>query len=221
MFFSMEMDNKEILERLLASGSNIDTLKLRQGQLADTDFKKIPYAIDQWKDSQLHIDVDADTSLVNIRSKARRMKMKHGLDLLIIDYLQLIQNSDRSARENRTQEVTDLTRSLKNLGRELECPIIVLSQLSRAVETRPGNIPQLSDLRDSGSIEQDADMVLMLYREEEYNEDCDNPGVTDIYIRKHRSGPTGRVSLYFDKKRTTFRPLTRAAKHVAAVPALD
>ena len=210
-FVSLEMDKRQVFERLLAASSDVDASKLRQGQLTASEFAKVAPAVGRFEKSSLYIDDDCDASLMNIRSKARRMKMKHGLDLLIIDYLQLIEVRERSARENRTQEVTYLSRSLNNLARELECPIIALSQLSRAVESRSPAIPVLADLRDSGSIEQDADMVLMLYREEYYNEDCDSPGVTDVFIRKHRSGPTGRVSLFFDAKRMTFRPLTRTA----------
>ena len=205
-FFSLEMGDRLLVERLLAARSDIDVSKLRQGQMTDSEFAKVGPAIDWLKDSSLHIDDNCDAYLTSLRSKARCMKMKYGLDLLIVDYLQLMSVRDRLARENRVQEVSYISRSLKNLAKELQCPIIALSQLSRAVETRPGNIPQLSDLRDSGSLEQDADVVLMLYREEMYNEDCDQPGVTDVYIRKQRSGPTGRLSLFFDPKRTLFRP---------------
>lgn len=139
--------------------------------------------------------------------------MEHGLDLLVIDYLQLIEVTDRSAGENRTQQVGHISRSLKNLARELACPIIALSQLSRSVEQRNPPIPVLSDLRESGSIEQDADIVLMLYRQSMYDEDCAEPQVTDVYIRKNRHGPTGRVSLYFDKHTMSFRDLARLAEH--------
>ena len=135
--------------------------------------------------------------------------MKHGLDLLVIDYLQLIEVTDRTAGENRTQQVTHISRSLKNLAHELDCPVITLSQLNRSVEQRSPPIPILSDLRDSGSIEQDADVVLMLYREEAYNEDCANPGVTDVYVRKNRNGATGRVSLFFDAERMVFTGLSK------------
>src|SRR5207244_5492739 len=142
-------------------------------------------------------------------AKARRQQMERGLDLLVIDYLQLIEVTDRSAGENRTQQVSHISRSLKNLARELGCPIIALSQLSRSTEQRSPPIPILSDLRDSGGIEQDSDIVLMLYRESAYNEDCANPGETDVYVRKNRNGPTGRVTLSFDSAKMSFRDVDR------------
>lgn len=157
----------------------------------------------------LFLDDDPDTTISNLRSKARRQQIEHGLDLLIIDYLQLIEVTDRAAGENRTQQVSHISRSLKNLARELGTPVIALSQLSRSTEQRNPPIPILSDLRDSGGIEQDSDIVLMLYRQEMYNEDCDNPGETDVYVRKNRNGPTGRVSLFFDKAKMSFRDMRR------------
>ena len=141
---------------------------------------------------------------------------------MIIDYLQLIEVTGRAAGENRTQQVTHISQSLKNLARELQCPVIALSQLSRSVEQRSPAIPILSDLRESGAIEQDADIVLMLYREEAYNEDCDAPGVTDVYIRKNRNGPTGRMELFFDAGRMVFTGLSkRTGSKGARVPELD
>src|SRR5262249_24860720 len=151
-------------------------------------------------------------TITNIRSKARRQQMEHGLDLLVIDYLQLIEVTDRAAGENRTQQVTHISRSLKNLARELGAPIIALSQLSRAPEQRRPPSQILSDLRESGGIEQDADIVLMLDREDIYNEDTENPGETDVYVRKKRNGPTGRVSLFFDKGKMSFRDLSRRTR---------
>ncbi len=206
-FFSLEMDKRQLFDRLITSGSGIDVSRLCRGTLSDSEFQKFPPAIEELKGLPLYIDDDPDTSLANLRSKARRIKMQRGLDLLVVDYLQLIEIPERAAGDNRTQQVTYLSRNLKNLARELGCPIIALSQLSRAVEQRNPPIPILSDLRDSGSIEQDADIVLMLYREDVYNEDCSDPGVTDVYIRKNRNGPTGRACLFFDAKRMTFRPL--------------
>jgi replicative DNA helicase len=145
----------------------------------------------------------------NLRSNARRQQLEHGLDLLVIDYLQLIEVTDRAASENRTQMVTHISQSLKNLARELQCLVIALSQLSRSIEQRNPPIPILSDLRDSGSIEQDADIVLMLNCEDAYNEDCGSPGVTDVYIRKNRNGPTGRVSLFFQADHMSFTSLAK------------
>ncbi len=136
--------------------------------------------------------------------------MEHGLDMIIIDYLQLMSTGDHHYAGNRVQEISEISRSLKQLGRELHIPVFALSQLSRAVETRPGNIPQLSDLRDSGSIEQDADIVMMMYREYYYEEDSDRPGITDIYIRKHRNGPIGRVELLFKKDQLRFYDIDKS-----------
>jgi replicative DNA helicase len=177
--------------------------------LTEDEFRKLGPLFDALKQHPLYIDDDADTTIGNLRSKARRQQLEHGLDLLVIDYLQLIEVTDRAASENRTQQVTHISQGPKNLARELECPVIALSQLSRSVEQRSPAIPILSDLRESGSIEQDADIVLMLYREDAYNEDCDSPGVTDIYIRKNRNGPTGRVSLFFRADRMTFTSLAK------------
>jgi len=169
---------------------------------------------DELKNHQLYIDDDRDTTISNIRSKARRQQMEHGLDLLVIDYLQLIEVTDRASGENRTQQVSHISRSLKNLARELGISIIALSQLSRLTEQRNPPIPILSDLRDSGTIEQDADIVLMLYREDMHNEDCDNPGETDVFVRKNRNGPTGRVSLFFDAGKMSFRDIGRGGTSV-------
>jgi replicative DNA helicase len=146
---------------------------------------------------------------VELRTKARRLKAEHGLDLLVVDYLQMMSSGKPSMQVNRVQEISEITRSLKNLARELHMPIIALSQLSRAVEGRPSKIPQLSDLRESGSIEQDADVVLMMYRQDYYEEDTDRKGITDIYIRKHRNGPTGHVELMFERAKMKFFDIER------------
>jgi replicative DNA helicase len=203
------MTKQELMDRVIAGLLGIETWKLKKGELTEEDFGRLGTLFDGLKEHPLFIDDDPDTTISNIRSKARRHQMEHGLDLLIIDYLQLIEVTDRAAGENRTQQVSAISRSLKNLARELHAPVVALSQLSRSAEQRSPPIPVLSDLRESGSIEQDADAVLMLYREDAYNEDCSDPGVTDIYVRKNRSGPTGRVSLFFDKERMSFRDMPR------------
>src|SRR5262249_15412579 len=177
---------------------------VKKGQLTKEDFDRMGALFDELKKHPLYLDDDPDTSIANLRSKARRQQMEHGLDLLLIDYLQPIEVTDRAAGENRTQQVSHISRSLKNLARELECPIIALSQLSRSIENRNPPVPILSGMRDSGAIEQDADLVLMLYREETHNEDGDNPGDPDVFVRKNRNGPTGRVSLFFDKAKMSF-----------------
>ena len=203
--FSLEMSKQELMDRIIAGFLGVEAWKLKKGELTQDDFQKLGTLFDGLKDHPLYIDDDADTTISNLRSKARRQQMECGLDLLIIDYLQLIEVTDRVASgENRTQQVSYISRSLKNLARELACPIIALSQLSRSVEQRNPPIPILSDLRESGSIEQDADTVLMLYRDDAYNEDSSEPGTTDLYIRKNRNGPTGRVALHFDHGRMSF-----------------
>jgi len=220
--FSLEMTKQELMDRIIAGLLGVETWKLKKGELTEDDFRRMGKLFDGLREHPLYIDDDSDTTIANLRSKARRHQMERGLDLLIIDYLQLIEVTDRAAGENRTQQVSHISRSLKNLARELSAPIIALSQLSRAAEQRSPPIPVLSDLRESGSIEQDADAVLMLYREDAYNEDCDAPGVTDVYVRKNRSGPTGRVSLFFDKERMSFRDWKRkATPHKTSLPTFD
>jgi replicative DNA helicase len=210
--FSLEMTKQEIMDRIIAGFLGVEAWKLKRGELTSDDFNRMGLLFDQLKSHPLYIDDDPDTTISNLRSKARRQQMEHGLDLLVIDYLQLIEVTDRAAGENRTQQVSHISRSLKNLARELGVPIIALSQLSRSTEQRTPPIPILSDLRDSGGIEQDADIVLMLYREDMYNEDCAEPGETDVYIRKNRNGPVGRAGLFFDKKKMSFRDLVRSSR---------
>ena len=201
---SLEMTKEQLFSRFLARRLGVTAWKLEKGSLDETDFERMGPVLDGFADHPLYIDDDVDTSLVNIRSKARRQQMQHGLDLLIVDYLQFIEVTDRLAGDTQTQRITYISKSLKQLARELHCPVIALSQLSRACDHRPDKRPQLSDLRDSGSIEQDADSVLMLYRESEYHEDCDDPDLTDLYIRKNRHGPGGLVELSFERERMTF-----------------
>ncbi len=208
--FSLEMSKEQLVDRLFASMLGVDSWKLQRGKLDDSDFQNMGPIMDELNKANIFIDDSVASSLSELRAKARRLQMEHGLDLLIIDYLQLMSTGNASYTGNRVQEISEISRSLKQIGRELHVPIIALSQLSRAVETRPGNIPALSDLRDSGSIEQDADVVLMMYREDYYEEDSDRPGMTDIYIRKHRNGPTGRVELMFKKEQMRFYDVDKA-----------
>jgi len=202
--FSLEMSKEQLVDRLFASMLGVDSWKLQRGKLDDADFQNMGPIMDELNKANIFIDDSVASTIPELRAKARRLQMEHGLDLLIIDYLQLMSTGNASYAGNRVQEISEISRALKQLGRELHVPILALSQLSRAVETRPGNIPQLSDLRDSGSIEQDADVVLMMYREDYYEEDSDRPGVTDIYIRKHRNGPIGRIELLFKKEQMRF-----------------
>lgn len=208
--FSLEMSKEQLVDRLFASMLGVDSWKLQRGKLDDSDFQNMGPIMDELNKANIFIDDSVASSMPELRAKARRLQMEHGLDLLIIDYLQLMSTGNSSYAGNRVQEISEISRSLKQIGRELHVPILALSQLSRAVETRPGNIPQLSDLRDSGSIEQDADIVLMMYREDYYEEDSDRPGMTDIYIRKHRNGPTGRVELHFKKEQMRFYDVDKA-----------
>jgi replicative DNA helicase len=169
--------------------------------------------MDQLNSMKLFIDDSVGNSIPELRAKARRLQMEEGLDCLIIDYLQLMSASSKySSGGNRVQEISEISRNLKSLSRELHIPVIALSQLSRAVELRPSKIPQLSDLRESGAIEQDADVVLMLYREDYYEEDSDRAGITDVYIRKHRNGPVGHIELGFKKEQMKFVGLERNRK---------
>ncbi len=202
--FSLEMSKEQLVDRLFSSMLGVDSWKLQKGKLEDSDFQRMGPIMDELNKARIFIDDTVSSSIHELRAKARRLQMEHGLDLLIVDYLQLMSTGSKAYAGNRVQEISEISRSLKALGRELHVPVIAASQLSRAVESRPGNIPQLSDLRESGSIEQDADIVLMMYREDMYEEDSDHPGLTDIYIRKHRNGPTGRVELMFKKEQMRF-----------------
>jgi replicative DNA helicase len=202
--FSLEMSKEQLVDRLFASMLGVDSWKLQKGKLDDSDFQNMGPIMDELNKANIFIDDSVASSMPELRAKARRLQMEHGLDLIIIDYLQLMTTGNQHYAGNRVQEISEISRSLKQIGRELHVPILALSQLSRAVESRPGNIPALSDLRDSGSIEQDADVVLMMYREDYYEEDSDRPGMTDIYIRKHRNGPTGRVEMMFKKEQMRF-----------------
>lgn len=202
--FSLEMSKEQLVDRMFASMLGVDSWKLQRGRLDDSDFQNMGPIMDELSKANIFIDDSVASSIPELRAKARRLQMENGLDLLIIDYLQLMSTGNRMFAGNRVQEISEISRSLKQLGRELHIPIVALSQLSRAVESRPGNIPQLSDLRESGSIEQDSDVVMMMYREDYYEEDSDRPGITDIYIRKHRNGPVGRVELMFKKEQMRF-----------------
>ncbi len=202
--FSLEMSKEQLVDRLFASMLGVDSWKLQKGKLDERDFQNMGPIMDGLSKANIFIDDSMGASIAELRAKARRLQMEHGLDMIIIDFLQLMTTGVAGHIGNRVQEISEISRSLKMLGRELKIPIIALSQLSRAVESRPGNIPALSDLRESGSIEQDADVVLMLYREDYYEEDSDRAGITDIYIRKHRNGPTGRVELMFKKEQMRF-----------------
>lgn len=202
--FSLEMSKEQLVDRLFASMLGVDSWKLQRGKLDDSDFQNMGPIMDELSKANLFIDDSSASSMPEFRTKARRLQMEHGLDLLIVDYLQLMSTGNSSYAGNRVQEISEISRTIKQVARELRIPIIALSQLSRAVEGRPDKQPQLADLRESGSIEQDADVVLMMYRDDYYNEDSDKQGICDIFIRKHRNGPTGRIELLFKKEQMRF-----------------
>jgi len=206
--FSLEMSKDQLVERLFCSLLGVDSWKLRTGKLEDEDFSNIGRVMDELANMNLFIDDAPSTGIVEIRTKARRLQMEQGLDLLVVDYMQLMTASNQSG--NRVQEISEISRSLKLLARELKVPLIAISQLSRAVESRTDKRPMLSDLRESGSIEQDADIVLFMYRDDYYNPDStDRPGITEINVAKHRTGPTGKVELGFKKDQLKFVNLER------------
>jgi replicative DNA helicase len=202
LFFSLEMGHAELTQRILSSEARVDSQKLRTGRLVDTDWSKIGRALNRLE-VPLYLDDNPRVTVMEIRAKARRMKARHGgLALVVIDYLQLMSGGSNS--ENRQLEVSEISRGLKILARELDTPIIALSQLSRTLETRADKRPMLADLRESGSLEQDADVVMFLYRDEVYNRESPDKGSAEVIIAKHRSGPTGVVRLVFNGAYTKF-----------------
>lgn len=205
--FSLEMSKEQLAFRMLCSQANIDMLKLRTGNLEDDDWVKLAKSAGPLASAKIFIDDTPGITVTEMRSKCRRLKMEHGLDLIIVDYLQLMQGSSRT--ENRQQEVSDISRSLKALAKEMDTPLIALSQLSRAPEARADHRPMLSDLRESGSIEQDADIVSFLYRDEYYNKETDKRNIAEVIIAKQRNGPTGTVELAFIGKYTKFGNIDR------------
>ncbi|MDD3861305.1 MAG: replicative DNA helicase [Candidatus Gracilibacteria bacterium] len=210
---SLEMSKEQLVERMFCSLLSVDSWKMRTGKLSDDDFAKIGGVMDELNSMKIYIDDSVGNSISELKAKARRLKMEHGLDVLVIDYLQLMSAGNFSSyQSNRVQEISEISRALKALARDLNIPIIALSQLSRAVEMRPSKIPQLSDLRESGAIEQDADVVLMLYREDYYEEDTDRKGITDVFIRKHRNGPIGHIELAFKKEQMKFLDIEKSRK---------
>ncbi len=207
--FSLEMSKVQLGNRLLSTASGVNSQALNTGNFSDDDMDMLLDGLERLSKCKLYIDDTAGLNLMEMKSKARRIKHERGLDMVIIDYLQLMQGG-RS--ENRQQEISEISRNLKAMARELEVPIIALSQLSRGVELRAEKKPQLSDLRESGSLEQDADIVMFLYRDEYYNrEESDNQNIAELIIAKNRNGPTTSVHLHFDKETMRFNDLTRAA----------
>ncbi len=208
LIFSLEMSKEQLVDRMLSMQSGVDAWALRTGNLSDSDFEKIGHAMGALSEAQIFIDDTPGITVSDLRTKARREAHLHPVGLVIVDYLQLMSGSSRFGGDgNRVQEISEISRGLKAIARELNVPVIALSQLSRSVESRHPQIPQLADLRESGSIEQDADVVAFIYREDYYNNETDRKNITDIFIKKHRNGPTGAVELYFDRDKQRFRTL--------------
>jgi replicative DNA helicase len=206
--FSLEMSKEQLVQRLLSMDASIDQQRLRTGWIEDDEWERIITAMETLSQANLWIDDTAGISTMEMRSKARRLQAEQGIDLIIVDYLQLMQSSTGNKRnENRVQEISEISRNLKGLARELDVPVLALAQLSRAVESRQSKVPQLSDLRESGSIEQDADIVMFIYRDDVYNPDSERKNIADIIVAKHRNGPVGEISLYFQASQTRFRDL--------------
>lgn len=208
LLFSLEMSKEQLVDRMLSMESGVDAWALRTGNLTDADFEKIGQAMGTLSEAQIFIDDTPGITVSDLRTKARREAHMRPVGLIIVDYLQLMSGGSRFGGDgNRVQEISEISRGLKGVARELNVPLMALSQLSRSVESRSPQIPQLADLRESGSIEQDADVVAFIYREEYYNPESDRKNITDIFIKKHRNGPTGAVELYFDREKQRFRSL--------------
>lgn len=204
---SLEMSKDQLGDRLLCAEAGIDLWKMRTGKLSsDDEFARIGRAMGALAEAPLYIDDSAGANIMEIRTKARRLQMEHGIGMLVIDYLQLMEGR---SKENRTQEIAEISRGLKQIARELNIPILALSQLSRAVEAQNPPIPKLSHLRESGAIEQDADVVMFIYREEYYNRETDRKNIADVIIAKHRNGPVGQLELFFDVEKASFKNLDK------------
>lgn len=210
LLFSLEMSKEQLVDRLLAMESGVDAWNIRTGNLSDADFEKIGTAMGALSEAPIYIDDTPGITVSEMRTKARREQHQRQLGLIIVDYLQLMSGSSRFGSDgNRVQEISEISRGLKLIARELNVPVIALSQLSRSVENRSPRIPLLADLRESGSIEQDADIVMFLYREDYYEPETQRKNITDIIISKHRNGPTGKLELYFEKEKQRFKSLDR------------
>lgn len=210
--FSLEMSTQQLVDRFIAAEARVDLWKLRTGRLSESsdDFLRIQTALGKLSEAPLFIDDEASNNVLQMRAMARRLQAEHGqLGLVVIDYLQLMQ--PKTSSDNMVQQITEISRSLKGLARELNVPVVALSQLSRAVEQRHPPVPRLSDLRESGSIEQDADVVMFIYREDRYKENSAKKNQAEIIIAKHRNGPVGKISLYFDQEKVSFSALEEGA----------
>ncbi|MCM2339194.1 MAG: replicative DNA helicase [Burkholderiales bacterium] len=209
LIFSLEMSSQQLVDRMLSAQSRVNAWNLRTGHLSsDRDFSHLRDSLDRLSKAKIYIDDQPGNSIVRMKALARRLKAEKGLDLIVVDYLQLMTTS--KTYDSMVNQVTEISRSLKSLAKELDVPVLALSQLSRAVESRGGR-PRLSDLRDSGSIEQDADVVMFIHREDKGKDESEKTNIAEILIEKHRNGPTGKVDLYFDEKTTTFLNLEKSS----------
>ncbi len=207
--FSLEMSAQQLVDRMVSAEAKVNSWNLRTGRITDQeDWGKLREAYDRLSRAPIFIDDQPGVNILKMRATARRLKREHGLGLLIVDYLQLMVPTNTRATDSLVQQVTEISRSLKILAREMDVPVLALSQLSRAVEQRGGK-PRLSDLRDSGSIEQDADVVMFIHRDDKQNKESERPNIAEILVEKHRNGPVGGIELYFDDKRTTFVTLEK------------
>jgi replicative DNA helicase len=205
--FSLEMSKEQLVERMLCEQARIDAQRLHRGMLSDIEYERLAGALGPLGDAPIYIDDSPTLDDLTLRLKSRQARAREGIEMIILDYLQLMHGRNRSDDSNRVQEVSAISRGLKSIARELKVPVIAISQLSRAPEARPDKRPILSDLRESGSIEQDADIVMFLYRDDYYKKDSDKPGIAEIIVAKHRNGPTGTVDLLFRKELTRFENL--------------
>jgi len=207
--FSLEMSSQQLTDRMLSAEARVSSWKLRTGKLStDDEYERLRNAMDRLSEAPIYIDDKAERTVLQMRSIARRLKAENGLELVIVDYLQLITPSATRSSDSMVQQVTEISRSLKAMARELDVPVIALSQLSRAVEQRRGR-PRLSDLRDSGSIEQDADVVMFIHREDKMQEDAEKNNIAEILVEKHRNGPVGSIELYFSEDHTSFEEIEK------------
>ena len=207
LVFSLEMGKEQLINRMLADASGVDSFKLETGGFDGSDFEQISQAMSEMSELKIFIDDTPGLTIMDMRTKCRRVAHDQDVGLIIVDYLQLMSSTSKQAQGNRVQEISEISRGLKLIARELNVPVIALSQLSRTVESRDPKIPMLSDLRESGSIEQDADIVMFLYREDYYNPETDRQNITDLILAKHRRGAVGTIGLYFDKARVRFMSL--------------
>ena len=208
--FSLEMSSQQLVDRMLAAQSGVDSWRLRTGKISkDDEYDRLQAGIASLSEAPIYIDDKPSSTVLAMRSVARRLKMEKNLGLIIVDYLQLITPTYTRGSDSMVQQVTEISRALKTMARELDVPVLALSQLSREIEKRRGR-PRLSDLRDSGSLEQDADVVMFIHRDDKMNENSDRPGIAEILIEKHRNGPVGKVDLRFDEQKTTFLSIDKS-----------